>query len=332
FAVSVNGTAPRYQWFKDGALLSNATNGTFNIASAQPSQAGGYRVIVTNLLNAVTSRVATLTVSAPPNTPPHLVTPPDTTIDELTTLLVTNRATDLDLPPQTLQFALVSAPSGVALDALTGVLQWTPTEAQGPSVNPITVRVFDSGTPSLSATQTFTITVNEANVPPVLAFIPDYSVSRNHLLTFTNAASDADLPAQNLTFALEGTVPTGATIGVTSGVFAWTPNGTQGPSTNILIITVTDSGTPPMNASRSFSVIVTVPSAPAIRLTNNGDSTVTLEWDPAGGETYQVQFKDDLGTSNWRELGSPLTSDSGRISVTDPLQGGQRFYRVLVVE
>ena len=48
--------------------------------------------------------------------------------------------------------ALVSAPVGVNLNPNTGVLSWTPTEAQGPSTNVITVKVSDNGSPSLSAT------------------------------------------------------------------------------------------------------------------------------------------------------------------------------------
>jgi hypothetical protein len=46
-----------------------------------------------------------------------------------------------------------------------------PTEAQGPGTNVISIIVADNGTPSLSATQTFTAIVNEANSAPVLAAI-----------------------------------------------------------------------------------------------------------------------------------------------------------------
>lgn len=80
-------------------------------------------------------------------------------MDELTSLRITNTATDVDLPSQTLTFTLVSNPAGVSLDPVTGVLTWTPTEAQGPSTNPIVVRVTDDGTPPLSHTRTFTVTV-----------------------------------------------------------------------------------------------------------------------------------------------------------------------------
>ena len=59
------------------------------------------------------------------------------------------------------------------LDPLTGVLTWTPTEAQGPSTTVITVQVTDNGTPPLSASRTFTVNVAEVNSPPALAVVFD---------------------------------------------------------------------------------------------------------------------------------------------------------------
>jgi len=65
------------------------------------------------------------------NSAPTLTVPPTQTINELTTLSVTNTATDPDIPASVLTFALVASPSGMTLDSATGVLTWTPTEAQG---------------------------------------------------------------------------------------------------------------------------------------------------------------------------------------------------------
>jgi hypothetical protein len=73
------------------------------------------------------------------------------------TLTFTASATDSDQPPQTLTFSLGSgAPSGASIMS-NGQFTWTPTTA--PSTNSISVIVTDNGTPNLSATQTFTVTV-----------------------------------------------------------------------------------------------------------------------------------------------------------------------------
>jgi alpha-tubulin suppressor-like RCC1 family protein len=58
-----------YQWLKNGAPIPNATNTFYAIPSAQPSDAAGYSVIVTNSFSSVTSDTATLTVTTPPPTP-----------------------------------------------------------------------------------------------------------------------------------------------------------------------------------------------------------------------------------------------------------------------
>ena len=64
FSVLANGAEPlSYQWQKDGAPISGATNSSFTISSVVATDGGGYRVIVTNSFGSVTSRVAQLSVS-----------------------------------------------------------------------------------------------------------------------------------------------------------------------------------------------------------------------------------------------------------------------------
>ena len=95
------------------------------------------------------------------NTAPALATIADQTINEGAMLTISAGASDTDAPTNTLTFSLDSPPTGASIDPTTGVLTWTPTEAQGPSTNPMTVRVTDNGVPSLSDTKSFTVTVNE---------------------------------------------------------------------------------------------------------------------------------------------------------------------------
>ena len=93
-------------------------------------------------------------------------------------------------------------------------------------------------------TEEITVTVTEVNVAPVLGAIGPRSVAELSLLTFTATATDADLPAQPLTFTLTGTVPTGASI-TTAGVFTWTPTEAQGPTDYTFTVQVCDNATTP---------------------------------------------------------------------------------------
>ena len=63
FSVSAVGTALNYQWWKDGVALPLATAASLSFTNVQLSDAGAYRVVVTNPFANVTSAVATLTVN-----------------------------------------------------------------------------------------------------------------------------------------------------------------------------------------------------------------------------------------------------------------------------
>ena len=101
------------------------------------------------------------------NSAPVLPVQTNRTINESSTLTVTNTATDSDVPTDTLTYSLLVAPGGASISA-SGIITWATTEASGPGVYTFTTRVVDNGTPALSATNTFTVTVNEVNSAPTL--------------------------------------------------------------------------------------------------------------------------------------------------------------------
>jgi hypothetical protein len=95
-----------------------------------------------------------------PQNPPVLAPIANQTVAEGSTLTLTATATDPD--GNALTFSLDTAPSGASIHPTTGVFTWTPLD--GPASATVTVRVTDNGTPNLSDTKTFTISVT--NVAP----------------------------------------------------------------------------------------------------------------------------------------------------------------------
>jgi autotransporter-associated beta strand protein len=261
------------------------------------------------------------------NSAPLLTVPADQTINELATLNVSASATDSDLPANTLTFSLLAPPAGMTIVPATGAISWTPTESQGPSTNVITVVVTDNGAPPLSATNTFIVTVNEVNTAPSLPAIADRTIHAGQTLSFTNSATDSDVPANTLTYSLDPGAPVAATVGSSTGVFAWTTTASDANTTNAITVRVTDDGTPTLGDSKSFTV--TVVSAPTADISVSGN-VVTLSWTSIAGQSYRVQYKDNIDDASWTDLAPDVTASGSTASTTDTTTS-QRFYRVAVL-
>ena len=220
--------------------------------------------------------------SIPPGVPPvfsnTLLNNSTTNIDEMTTLTVTNAATDADTN-KTLTYSLFIAAEGATIDT-NGIITWKPSEAQGPGTYLFTTVVTDNGLPPLSATNNFTVTVNEVNRPPVFLFPTNTTIFIiPELVPFTTncIATDPDIPVNPLTFALVSG-PADMTVSA-DGVIDWTPTIT---GTNVLTISVTDANPPAVNqksfsVTNSFTIIVLPPPTP---LTNGVPVTNSV---PSGG-------------------------------------------------
>jgi len=71
-SVQLSGTAPTYQWFRDGLPIAGAINSEYVITNTLPSHQGSYHVAITNLLGFVESPPVQL-VPGPDETPPTIV-------------------------------------------------------------------------------------------------------------------------------------------------------------------------------------------------------------------------------------------------------------------
>lgn len=251
-----------------------------------------FTITVYDNLDAYDSIVISVTVTGTvaPNAPPELGTIGNHTTDELTTMTFTATATDPD-PGDLMAFSLSSsAPSGAAIDNSSGLFTWTPTEAQGPGSFTFDVQVTD-GTDTDS--ETITITVSEVNTAPVLNDIPDQTAVVGVSLSLTATASDADLPANTLTFSLTSG-PADATLSADTGAFSWTPAeaGTYNTS-----IEVSDGS---LTSTDTFTITVTEASTgpTEIRYVSLGDSIATGTTTPLTSPTnpYVDQFESYLNS------------------------------------
>jgi hypothetical protein len=174
-------------------------------------------------------------------------------------------------------------------------------------------------------------TIGLGNTQPSLAPISDKTVTLGQTLSFMASASDPDFPVQMLTFSLLPGAPAGAMIDATAGLFTWTPNPAQAPSTNSISVRVTDSGAPPLGANRSFIVTVRLP--PQAMISNSGNGKVSLSFDALNGKTYRVEYKNNLDDAAWVQLGDNILAAGNSVSVNDDLGASpQRFYRIVQLD
>ena len=115
-----------------GAVIDPVTGVfTWTPSEAQGPQTYSFTVVASDGADATEAPI-TITVSEV-NLPPVLSgVPSSETIAEMVEYTFDADATDVDVPAQTLTFSLVDGPAGAAVDPVTGVFTWTPTEAQGP--------------------------------------------------------------------------------------------------------------------------------------------------------------------------------------------------------
>ncbi len=207
------------------------------------------------------------------NQAPELAVIGNRSVDEGSLLSFTASATDPDLPASNLSFSLdTGAPLGATIDPSTGQFSWMPPGGTSPGNHTVTIRVSDDGLPSLDDFETITITVNDVNLPPVLAAIDAQSVDEGSLLTFTASAIDPDLPANNFFFSLDSDAPLGATIDPSTGQFSWTPPGGTSLGDHTVTVRVTDDGLPSLDDFVTFTITVTDVNLPPVLAVIGGQS------------------------------------------------------------
>jgi hypothetical protein len=81
------------------------------------------------------------------------------------------------------------------------------------------------------------------------------------------------------------------------------------------------------NLSFSASVTTSVPLTIQV-----SGSNLLVTWTGTAGQTYQLEYADDLASPSWTPVGNPVTGTGGTLSTTNSLgSSSQGFYRLRLV-
>jgi hypothetical protein len=167
------------------------------------------------------------------------------------------------------------------------------------------------------------------NNPPALNVISNRFAHLGQTLQLIAVASDPDIWYQTLTFSLTNS-PAGAAIDPLTGALSWAISNVPAPSTNAVTVRVTDNGVPPISDAKTFLVMV----QPPLQFSSVWPDTsghINFTFNSLSGESYQLQYKNDLSDPQWLPLGAPVLGTGGPLTLTDSVTAQpHRFYRLLV--
>jgi len=317
FTVVAGGQGPlSFQWRRDGTNLidggniQGAMNSTLSVQSVTPQDAGSYSVVVSNPAGSATSADALL---VPVLLPTITTSPVGQAVAAGTD--VTFTADAVGTPPLFYQWTL----NGEDIAGATGT-SCTRINVQSGDAGNYSVVVSNSAGTVASGGAALTV-----NTGPVLLPITDQTVTAGQTVSFTAQANDIDTD-QALTFSLGPGAPAAAEIVSTNGAFSWVTTAADAGTTNQITVRVNDSGNPSLSDTTTFTAIV-LPAPISISLVVCNQD-LAIGWNCISGQTYRLEFKDDLSVAEWSNLPPDVLATGPDASVTDPMTNAQRFYRV----
>ena len=280
------------------------------------------------------------------NQPPSIRSTPDVTAspDELYVYAV--RAVDPDGDPLTFRGAVM--PSGMTLDARSGLIQWTPTAAD---VGPHAVRVVVEDGQGGIDSQAYTLHVGHQplNHPPVITSTPVYFATSERLYQYPVTAQDPD--GGSIVFSLERN-PAGMEIDAGTGVITWTPTAGSPADPTVTVVATDEAGAratqtyiltvranqpprivaPParsiaVGASYRYDVRATDPERDAITFElvappagMSIDPQGRIAWQPTAADvrahTIQIVARDSYGATDTASYALTVTADTEAPRVT----------------
>jgi regulation of enolase protein 1 (concanavalin A-like superfamily) len=176
----------------------------------------------------------------------------------------------------------------------------------------------------------------QSNLPKTLQFF--YYVDLTGIGGFPSGAT-AFVPALNVNFptvpgdiggvAVDGTSPANQiNLSVLNQTMTnWPPGAALWLVWQMTDVTGKAQGLAIDNMTFSASVPISVP----LSFITSG-ANLTLNWPGIPGQTYQLEYKDDLSAASWTPLGTPVNGNGGTLSSTNSFgASNQRFFRLRLV-
>ncbi|RNC69894.1 MAG: hypothetical protein ED859_07070 [Desulfuromonadales bacterium] len=269
------------------ALTTKPSGMTINTKTGliywHPNDKGSYSVIVKVSdaagLSATQSFKVTV-VNKPDNNDPKITSTAITTASVGVPYAYDVNATDSN--GDTLYYRLKSAPSGMVIDVVSGLISWTPAATQTGSQS-VSVEVVDIKGGQTSQSFTIKVSTSATNSPPTFTSTPVTSAVRYQ--TYQYAVKATDPNGDSITYSLSSR-PSGMSIDSSTGVITWKPYSTGSYSVSVK---ATDSkgGSSYQNFYvRVYSSLTAVPlsvddsvavSADTVKCDINADGAVTSD-------------------------------------------------------
>jgi YD repeat-containing protein len=236
-------------------------------------------VLVTDAQGSVSTQTYNLVVGTTPiNQAPNITSTPKFTTDINTKYQYQILATDPE--NQQLTYALTTAPSGMVIDANTGLITWN-----NPTLGTTQINITATDPNGAVATQGYTLKGTQNNAPTINS-TPTTQVTIGNTYRYDVIAKDLDNDA--LTYSLDDTSKAAGITIDKLGRITWKPNS---PNIGIKPVTVTVADTNGATATQTYNLEVladnTAPVINLVRGTNIADIGETI--------SFQVQATDNVG-------------------------------------
>lgn len=275
-AGGVTDTVQSYDYVHGTWAIETSLPQPLSFAAATTDDLG--RIMLLGGRNAAGNPIADVWVSqklADPDAPPEIISAAPAAVYATDTFRYQIAALANPLPT----YAVVEAPAGLAVEAATGLVTWTPTKEQiGGHMVTIRATNFSGATDHM-----FTISVNDPT--PAISSPPVLTAATSQTYGFQITSSGFPMPAYELVQA-----PTGMTVSP-GGFVAWTPGGDQVGAHDVVIRASNVNGA----AEQAFTVVVAdgaPPTAPPnLQILGTSNTSATLAWDAA---------TDNVGVTGYR--------------------------------